>query len=763
MSADGSVLIEANLTVDKAEKNLEKLKKNIEKTEDEISKTQKARDEANQEGIFKAAKLDREKAKLSEMRQELQRMREIAKDKSFSDSVRAEAKAAIPGMQTDVAEQSARVRMLQTEYNRASSSVDNYDRKLANAAEKLNEQKQKAGELLQKINSVSKASRKMAEAQDYAEKSAKRFGMRMREVVRSALVFTVITQALAKVREWTGKVIKTNAEATAAFSRLKGALLTLAQPLVEVIIPALVVLLNILTRIVSVAAQLVSFLFGKTITQSKQAAESLNDQAEALENVGGAADKAAGSLTGFDEINTISSGSGGGGGAGAVAPDFGFEATGTEAEMQGILAMIAAIGSALLAWKLSDTFLGGLKMFFGLMLGIGGAITLARNMWDAWQNGLDSGNMLGMLGGAIALVAGLGLAFGSVGAGIGLIISGLALFATAIKDAVDNGWSLNNVLLAVTGLIASGLGISILTGSWVPALAAALAGILLAITTTFGDGEKLVEGFAEILDGLKTFISGVFSGDIEQAFEGIGMIFHGLSTVSKTVLDSIQNMFLSFLDWLDEKTGGRFHGIIEAAKKFIIDFVGAAKNLLGELLWNLELILKGIIDFVTGVFTGDWEKAWTGVKNIFKGVLNGVIALFETMINAIINGLNAIISGIRKLTAFRLPDWMGGYSFDGINIPRIPRANIPRLATGSVVPPNREFMAILGDNKRETEVVSPLSTMKQAFMEAMQESGGFGGGNYKFEIYLNGRKMAVEMVKEVNNMTIEAGKPVLLF
>ena len=151
------------------------------------------------------------------------------------------------------------------------------------------------------------------------------------------------------------------------------------------------------------------------------------------------------------------------------------------------------------------------------------------------------------------------------------------------------------------------------------------------------------------------------------------------------------------------------------------------------------------------------------MKNIFKGVLNGVIALFETMINAIINGLNAIISGIRKLTAFRLPDWMGGYSFDGINIPRIPRANIPRLATGSVVPPNREFMAILGDNKRETEVVSPLSTMKQAFMEAMQESGGFGGGNYKFEIYLNGRKMAVEMVKEVNNMTIEAGKSVLLF
>lgn len=51
--------------------------------------------------------------------------------------------------------------------------------------------------------------------------------------------------------------------------------------------------------------------------------------------------------------------------------------------------------------------------------------------------------------------------------------------------------------------------------------------------------------------------------------------------------------------------------------------------------------------------------------------------------------------------------------------------NMPRLATGTVVPPRAgEFAAILGDNKRETEVVSPLSTMKQALKEALAESGG---------------------------------------
>lgn len=763
--ADGSVLIEANLTVDQAEKNLEKLKKKIGETESEIEQTRKERDEASEKGLFSAAELDKEKAKLREMRKDLEEMRSVARDKSFSEGARVDAKMAIPGMKESVADQATRVRMLQAEYNQLSKSVERYDEKLKDAERTLEEQKQEAGALILKINSVSDSARAMAKAQHEAEKSAERFGARIREVTRSALIFTVITQALGKLREWTGKVIQTNVEAATSFAQLKGTLLTLAQPLVEVIIPALITFLNILTRVVSVAAQLTSAIFGKTASQSQAAAKSLNDQTKALEGVGNAADKAAGSLAGFDEINTIQtqSKSGGGGAGTAAEPLFNLDFSAETERLQNLLGLIASVGAAFLAWKLGDNFLGQLSTFLGLMVAVGGAVTFARNMWDAWQNGLNAENLLGMLGGALALVLGLGIAFGPVGAGIGLIVSGVLMFVTAVHDAIENGWNLYDTLLTIVGLFSAGLGIGILTGNWLPLLAGALAGILLAITNTFGDSEKLVEGFTEILDGLRDFITGIFSGDIELAFQGIGKVFGGLGTVFDTVLDAIQNMFLSFLDWIDEKTGGRFHGIIEKVKGFIVDLVSSGKKLLGELLENFELILKGIIDFVIGTFTGDWDRAWQGVKNIFKGVLNGNIALFETMVNAIISGLNLVISGIQKFTAFQLPEWMGGYSFEGINIPRIPRASIPRLATGSVVPPNREFMAILGDNKTETEVVSPLSTMKQAFMEAMQESGGFGGGNYKFEIYINGRKMAVEMVKEVNRMTQESGKPVLLF
>ena len=89
-------------------------------------------------------------------------------------------------------------------------------------------------------------------------------------------------------------------------------------------------------------------------------------------------------------------------------------------------------------------------------------------------------------------------------------------------------------------------------------------------------------------------------------------------------------------------------------------------------------------------------------------------------------------------------------------------ADAPRLATGSVIPPNREFLAVLGDNTRETEVVSPVSTMKQAFIEAMREMG-MGDGTFNFTVNLDGKTVAKNTVKHINNMTRQAGKPVLLF
>ena len=148
-----------------------------------------------------------------------------------------------------------------------------------------------------------------------------------------------------------------------------------------------------------------------------------------------------------------------------------------------------------------------------------------------------------------------------------------------------------------------------------------------------------------------------------------------------------------------------------------------------------------------------------GLIEGFESGINGIISMFENMINWIIGALNKI--------SFDVPDWVpaiGGKTF-GFNIPEVKfgRVSIPRLARGTVVPPNKEFMAVLGDNTREHEIVSPISTMKQAFMEAMIEMGGnFGGGNTEVILQIDGREFGRAVVEQGNRENRRIGTKMVI-
>ena len=178
-------------------------------------------------------------------------------------------------------------------------------------------------------------------------------------------------------------------------------------------------------------------------------------------------------------------------------------------------------------------------------------------------------------------------------------------------------------------------------------------------------------------------------------------------------------------------------------------------NLFTLLKETAKKVLQGLISFVSGVFTGDWTKAWEGVKDIFKGIWNGIIATIEGAINFIIDGINLLISALNTIH-FEIPDWVpiiGGKSF-GISIPLVSQVALPRLAEGAVIPPNREFMAVLGDQKSGTNIETPLETMVQAFKQAMNESGG---RSQTIILQLNGREFARAVYKANNEETQRVG------
>lgn len=166
---------------------------------------------------------------------------------------------------------------------------------------------------------------------------------------------------------------------------------------------------------------------------------------------------------------------------------------------------------------------------------------------------------------------------------------------------------------------------------------------------------------------------------------------------------------------------------------------------------NFKTKLSGIIDNIKAFFTNlgtFFNTLFTQtIPNIFKKGVNLAIGFINKLIGGVESAVNAIVGALNNLH-WDVPSWIpgiGGQSF-GFNIPTVNYNRIPALAQGTVIPPAMgEFIARLGDNNRETEVVSPLSTIKQALSETMREMNF--GGDISVNLVVDGRVLANTVVK----------------
>lgn len=742
--ADGEVVFEATISDKKLHQELNKVKSNIESLQKEF----------NRLGAQKTPMEDR--------------LRNIGAELDAAKQVLADMRTAPKGTyeKIEVSEQAERVRMLQSEFNKTANSIDKLNEKLNKTGDKISDAKTQAVELSRQIDGRSKGAG-LRNATEAAADSMKVFGQRVKSVVRSALVFTVITQALTKVRDWAKNVVMVNSDARESIAQLKGALLTLAQPLVSVIVPAFTLLVKVITAVVLQITRLVALISGKSVKATADSAKALNKQTNALKGTGNAAKKAAGQLAAFDEINQISTdtadNAGGGASADAITPDFSYMDEIND-KLKKIADAVMLIAAGLALWKLGSSLPGTLGKILtklgGILIAVGGLIILWESLSDAWNDGVNWKNLLGSLAGAAALAGGLALAFGKVGAGIGLVVSGAALLVTAFHDMMEGGMNLENTLMIVAGLMIGGLGIAVLTGSWIPLLIAAIASLLVAVVNAYGDTEQFVGGIKAMLDGFVDFFAGIFTGDIDRAIGGIEKIFKGLQNVLFSIVDALKNMFLSFLDWLDEKTGGKLHGIIEFIKSLVTGAFTFIKDFIGNAMASFKKIFTGIVKFLSGAFTGDWDKAWEGIKDIFDGISTAIKGTWASVINAIIRALNWLIDKANKIS-FTVPGWVPGLGGKhiGVNIPKINELQIPKLAQGAVIPPNREFMAVLGDQKSGTNIEAPLDTIKQAVAEVL---GQGSDRPITIIVQMDGKEMFRQMVRENNSQVRMNGKSPLL-
>lgn len=214
-----------------------------------------------------------------------------------------------------------------------------------------------------------------------------------------------------------------------------------------------------------------------------------------------------------------------------------------------------------------------------------------------------------------------------------------------------------------------------------------------------------------------------------------------------TAISCVLKIYNEFIAPLVKAFTEEFGPPIREALTLVIDVIGSIAGTVADVFGGVMTTLKGIIQFITGVFTGDWDMAWQGVvdsfegifdaiEGILKGVINIVIDLVNTMIRVVVSGVNKIIEQVNKLS-FDLPEIMGGAHI-GFNFDMFQPYQIPKLATGAVLPANQPFLAMLGDQKSGRNLEAPEGLIRQIMQEELAGLMGSGEFTVEMPVYLDG-------------------------
>lgn len=715
-NADGSVIFSCDLDSTKAQKKLSKLRDKISELNSELEKEtgNKLNLEKQLDAASQAAKATEERVKA--LRKEVERLndREWIQKQGFTQSEyqaqvldrRAAAEAELKQQEELLHTQTKEVKTLSAAYEETTANIDSMTVKLDKA-------KVAAGELI----ANTEQERREREAENSALAKAGQYAARFRDQVkslaRSMLVFSVITAALMALRKQIKAAIATSAEASDAFARLKGALLTLAAPLMDVLIPALTWLMNLLAAIVSEIVTIISILSGKSKKSMETSGKNLYKETAAIDATGKAAKEATDALAAFDEINKLStttSVGGGGGGASAIAPDFDFDEGPMMEKLDKVFQKINDIFKTIRAGL--EIVVDDLKWSFDKK-----AIPKSKATWLTVLTALLGATLGAAFGGITGGVIGL-----SLGVLLGLYLVGLDPETWKTEMDAEDAW-----IVVITALLGALLG-SVFLGITGGVAGFSLGAILGLYLTGFAEGDEEHGGKSQLLSELIVVLCALLGAVIGS------IVTPGVGTVVGMGLGLILGLSI--------------YSVRKDPKKGTQRLVSIGRS-----------VLLGLLAGVLGVGLAALGIVSAGTAFIISAAIGLALKFFvDSVDDSKVRKATSGFTGTRvSKKAPARSRRVAAQSLDG-NAPVY--NDIPALASGAVIPPNRKFLAVLGDQKSGTNVEAPLSTIKQAVMEAMAQGSR---EPINVNLVVDGKTLARVVVPNINNMTRAAGKPVLLY
>jgi len=487
---------------------------------------------------------------------------------------------------------------------------------------------------------------------------------------------------------------------------------SLGQGFIAAVTPVIKVINTIMGKLVQLANVFSAFMkrlfgvksdsssgIGAVASDVSSATNAMDNLSNSTSGVGSAAKKAAKEikgLMGIDEINTISStgsdsdsGSGDSSGIGNIGMDD-WDFSQQEKATDGLLSKVEVFADKVRnIFKNISNFIKKHKEI--ILSIIGGLVSGIIAFFIAGNWGAITGAIASVIGWIELIPTALGLAGLALTTPASLIAGAVAVVTTAFlylwqtsdsfRNALINGW--NALVSALTPYFKAIMGALKLVGDF---LVTVLKPILFL----------LWDAWCTVVDNIVKVTMSLWTNCIAPVVKFLGECL-------KKIIDGLNEIWQVWKPTI-EKIGEILIVIWNNCLKPVINWLGNefiqafrnVGNYIKPILESLKIMFGGLIDFIVGVFTGNWQKAWQGVQNIFRGIFDGLTNIAKKPLNAIIDAINAMIRGLNKI---KLPNWIPGFGGMGINIP-----TIPKLAKGGIV--DAPTIAMVGEAGKEA--VMPL-------------------------------------------------------
>lgn len=232
-------------------------------------------------------------------------------------------------------------------------------------------------------------------------------------------------------------------------------------------------------------------------------------------------------------------------------------------------------------------------------------------------------------------------------------------------------------------------------------------------------------------------VVGVFQEKMPEIKEFVSRCFDDIEVFWN---EHLKPCFDAIGDFIENVLAPIFNTVFNTTIKGAVDTAFQAI----ESLWNntLKPVFTGITDFLTGVFTGDWEKAWNGILDVFKGIINLIPTALESVINGAIDLVNALIEGVNAISS-------------SIGVPPIEligHVKLPKLEKGGVL--EKGQIGILEGNG--AEAVVPLDQNKKWISAVADDMGAAIGGNGSAKEIQELREVVRELMDDLPGMMVDA-------